>query len=49
MIYRKDVVTVAKELDQKRLEASVANIVKRLEKHFAGADDQVSIHNLIFF
>ncbi len=39
---RKDVITVAKELDQKKLTESVGNIVQRLAKHFANKDDQKS-------
>ena len=39
---RKDVITVAKELDQKKLTESVGNIVQRLTKHFANKDDQKS-------
>ena len=38
-VRRKDVITVAKELDQKKLSESVGNIVQRLTKHFANKED----------
>ena len=40
-VRRKDVLTVVKELDQKKLDASVSSLRKRLDKHCDSSDEKV--------